>query len=113
MDDALGMLVVAFAVMSAISLVGIILMFRLQSQNARTAVLCGMSAFGVLLAGLYLSSLPTNFTDERMLAWCVGGLSVLGLVVQLCGKGSKRASLLARLLVSAMVTLGIIALFWL
>lgn len=107
---AIGYLLILFIVMSVISILGLLLMYLVKNERVKTALFYIMAVWGMVVAYLGASSLPSNFTTERILAWAFGFLSVIGLLLHLRSEaGSRRTA--AYILVTASVVLGVVKLF--
>lgn len=111
MPDPLGMLVILFIAMTVISLVGIILLYLLKSEKAKTVMLYILSVWGVIVAYCNVSGDPINWTGSIIRGWVLGALSVVAILIQLCTKWEKKA-LVTKLLVTVSVVAGMIDCFF-
>lgn len=107
---ALGLLLILFMVMSVVSVIGLVLLFLLKGERAQKAVFYCMAVWGMVIAWMTATGYATNQIKEQMISWGFGALAVVAILVQLCGKG-KNTALTARLLVTASVVLGMLALY--
>ena len=107
---ALGLLMILFIVMSVISVVGISLLYLMKSPVARQVIFYIMAVWGMFIAVVSATGLPTNYTLERLITWAIGFLSVAGIVLHIRSSEDK-ARMAARLLVTISVAGGIIKLF--
>lgn len=107
---ALGLLLILFMVMSIISVVGLLLLFLLKGERAQKIVFYFMALLGMFIAWMTATGYATNQIKEQMISWGFGALAVVAVLVRLCGK-SKNAALAAKLLATASVVLGMVALF--
>lgn len=107
---ALGLLLILFMAMSIISVIGLLLLFLLKGEKAQKAVFYCMAVWGMVIAWMTATGYATNQIQEQMLSWGFGALAVVAILMQLCGKG-KNAPLVAKLLVTASVVLGLLALY--
>ena len=107
---ALGLLMILFIVMSAVSVVGISLLYLMKSPRAQQVIFYIMAVWGMFIAAYGATGLPTNYTLERLITWAIGFLSVAGIVLHIRSSEDK-ARMAARLLVTISVAGGIIKLF--
>lgn len=107
---ALGMLVVLLVTITAISVIGLSLLYLMKGEKASRIVFYTMAIWGMAIAALTAGSLPINYTVDRLLAWAIGFLSVAGILVYI-RKAKDSSDLAARLLVTASVVIGTIRLF--
>ena len=107
---ALGLLMILFIVMSVISVVGLSLLYLMKNPGARQVIFYIMAVWGMIIAVISATSLPTNYTLERLITWAIGFLSVAASVVHIRSEEDK-ARMAARLLVTISVAGGIIKLF--
>lgn len=107
---ALGILLIMFIGMSVISILGLLLMYLIKNERAKTAVFYCMSVWGMAVAAISATSLPSNFTAEQLVAWGLGFLSVIGLIVH-TKTGTKNLRLASYILVTISVIAGIAKLF--
>ena len=107
---ALGILVIMLVSMTAISEIGLSLLYLVKSEKAARIVFYAMAVWGMIIAALTATGLPDNYTAQRLLAWAVGFLSVAGILTYVRGSGEK-AGMTARLLVTASVGIGMVRLF--
>lgn len=107
---ALGILLIAFIGMSVISLLGLIFMYLLKNERAKAVVFYCMSIWGMVIAAIGALSLPVNFTAGRFIAWGLGFLSVIALIIHVRAK-SKAQYMTAYVLVNISVVAGILKIF--
>lgn len=101
---------ILFIVMSAVSVVGISLLYLMKSPRAQQVIFYIMAVWGMFIAAYGATGLPTNYTLERLITWAIGFLSVAGIVLHIRSSEDK-ARMAARLLVTISVAGGIIKLF--
>lgn len=93
---ALGVLLI----MNIIIVLGVIIaQFFLYKDRASNKFFIINIALAILVALLVFTSLPTNFTAQRMFALALGALSLVGYYLQTQGKND----LLSRILVSVAI----------
>lgn len=107
---ALGLLMILFVGMSVISIVGLLLMYLLKGERAKAFAFYVMAVWGMGVAALSATSLPSNFTGHQILAWGLGFLSVAGLLVHI-GSKNKSGRMTAYLLVTVSVICGVLKMF--
>lgn len=110
MLDALGMLVITFVVMSVISVIGVILVYLVKNEKVKKGIFYFLAVWGMVIAWCNVQSIPPMWTGEILLAWALGGLSVIALLIQLCLKKENRFAI-ARILVTVSVVAGMIDCF--
>ncbi len=107
---ALGIMLIMFIVMCVVSGVGFGLLFLLKNEKAKKIVFYFLSVWGMGIAVLGASSLPSNYVPSQMISWGFGILSVVGLLVHVKAK-SKTQYGVAYLLVLVSIVLGIMKLY--
>lgn len=110
MLDPLGALVITFFVMSAVSLIGVILMFLTKNEKVKKGFFYFLSIWGLVITYCNVQSLPENWTGSILLALALGALSVIALLIQLCMKKENKFAI-ARALVTVSVVAGMIDCF--
>lgn len=108
--DALGMLVMVFALMSVVSVIGILLMFLVKNEKVKNGLMYFLGIWGMAIAYFNVQGIPEQWIGESLTAWVLGGLSVAAILIQLCSKSSKRF-MIARILVTVSVIAGVIDCF--
>ncbi|QDW73355.1 hypothetical protein FND36_04455 [Lachnospiraceae bacterium KGMB03038] len=83
---AIGLIMVMFVGMSAISIVGMILLLLVKNETVKRRLFYVMCAWGMVVAILSANSLPANWTGQQILAWGMGFLSVAGGIVHVKAK---------------------------
>ena len=109
--NALGALVILFAAMSVISALALLIMLLVKDEKKKKILCYFLGIWGMLIAWMSADSLPSNYIVQQIIAWGFGVLGVVGLLIQICGKSSKHA-VIARVLVSLSVVLGLLYLFF-
>ena len=85
-------------------------LYLVKSPGARQVIFYIMAIWGMIIAVVSATSLPTNYTLERLITWAIGFLSVAGIVLHIRSSEDK-ARMAARLLVTISVAGGIIKMF--
>lgn len=110
MFDALGMLVITFFVMSVISIVGVFFLYFAKNEKIKKGIFYFLTIWGMVIAYCNVRSIPPMWTGEILLACGLGGLSVIALLIQL-GIKSEKKELIAKILVTVSVVIGMIDCF--
>lgn len=79
---ALGLLLIAFIVMIVISVLGTIFLFLTKNQKVKNVLFYILAVWGMLISYLSATSMATNFIAEQAIAWTVGFLSVLAIILK-------------------------------
>lgn len=104
------MILLVFIGMSVISVLGILLMFLLKNESHKKTVFYFMAILGMIAAWMNATSIPRNLVGEQILAWGLGALSIIAILLQIVGKGKKEFTI-ARILVVVSILGSIIHLF--
>ena len=110
MMDPLGALVITFIVMSVISVIGVILLYLARGEKIKKGVFYFLTLWGMIIAWCNVLGIPEDWVGEIILAWILGGLSVIALLIQLCLKKENKFQI-ARILVTISVVAGMIDCF--
>jgi len=111
MLNPLGLLVIAFAVMSAIAVIAIVLLFIMKDEKKKKWIVYIMTALAIYIAWANAQSSPLpQFLGEAILGWIIGAVGVGGCMLQILGK-TKKQLLTAKILVVISVVAGIAELF--
>lgn len=96
--------------MSVFSILGLLLMYLLKNEKAKAVLFYCMSVWGMAVSAISATSLPSNYTAAQIIAWAIGFLSVIGLIIHIRAK-SKSQFHAAYILVTISVIAGILNLF--
>ncbi len=107
---ALGLYLILFMGLSVISILGILILFLTKNEGRKKGIFYFLAVWGMLIAVLSATSLPTNYLISQLIAWALGFLSIAGLVVHYKAK-TKTRCYTAYALVSASCVLGILYMF--
>ena len=107
---ALGLLMILFIGMSVISGLGILFLYLIKDAQRKKRVLYLLAVWGMIIAVMSATSLPSNFLASQFIAWSIGLLSVVGLLVHVKAKTKSQYNV-AYLLVTISVVAGMIKLF--
>ena len=107
---ALGILLIMFIAVSAISVLGLALLLLVKNEAVKKGIFYALSVWGMLLAVYAASSLPTNYVLQRVETFGIALLSVIGLLIHL-GAKANAMRYAAYGLVAVSMFLGIMKLF--
>lgn len=107
---ALGVLMILFIGMSVISGLGILFLYLIKDAQRKKSVFYLLAVWGMIIAVMSATSLPSNFLVSQFIAWSIGLLSVVGLLVHVKAKTKSQYNV-AYLLVTISVVAGMIKLF--
>lgn len=110
MLNSLDLLIIVFIGMSVVSVLAVLLLFILKSEKLQKGAFYFLAIWGMAIAWLNVQMQPPTMVGEQLLAWALGGLSVIALLLQLLGKGEKRFTI-AKILVAVSVVVGMIDAF--
>ena len=110
MMNALDYLVIVFMIMTAVSLLAIVLMFLVKHPVAKKVTFYFLALLGMLVAWLNALMTPFTFPGELAIGWGLGALSVAALLMALLGKNEKMTKV-ARILVAVSVVAGMMNAF--
>lgn len=108
--DPLAALVIAFMVMSLVSVVGVILLYAVKNEKFKKGMLYFLAIWGMIIAYCSVLSTPEYMPGAVIFSWVLGGFGVVALLIQLCMKHEKRFQI-ARVLVTISVVAGMIDCF--
>lgn len=107
---ALGLLLILFIGMSVISGLGVLFLYLIKDGQKKKRVFYLLSIWGMIIAGISATSLPSNYIGSQLISWGIGLLSVIGLVVHLKAQSQLQYKT-AYLLTTVSVVLGMLKLF--
>lgn len=103
-------LLILFVVLAVVSGLGISLLYLLKNQKAKNALFYFVAVWSMLIAVINATSLPSNYILEQIIAWGIGFLAVIAIVVKVVKPAKVNV---AYLLASASAILGLLDLFFL
>ena len=109
MLDSLALLVIAFLVISVVSIIGVVLIYLVKNESIRKGLLYFLTIWGMLIAFCSVRSL-FYMTGGILLALGIGLLGVLALLIQLCMKRENKFKI-ARILATTSVVAGMLNCF--
>lgn len=104
---ALGVLLVFFIILFIIAFTCVILLFASKKGKINRIMIWVSSILSLFIAFTSATSLPSNYRVEQYIAWGFGGIACVGLPYHY-----KRQDLIAKILISISIILGIIQLFF-
>ncbi|WP_454190841.1 hypothetical protein [Paenibacillus sp. Marseille-Q7038] len=104
---ALGVLFIMFVIISILSLVSIALMFMVKDKKVNNIAFSITVILGIVIGYLNVTALPSNETAEKITVGTVGAIALVAVICKVMKK-----DVLARILATASVILGILLLFW-
>lgn len=107
---ALGILLIGFIGMSAISILGLLLMYLLKNKRAKAIVFYCMAVWSMVITAISAVSLPSNYTVSRLITWGFGFLSVIALILHVRSR-SKSLYMVSYILVTISVIAGIVKMY--
>lgn len=107
---ALGLLMILFIGMSVISGLGILFLYLIKDAQRKKRAFYLLAVWGMIIAVISATSLPTNYLVSQLVAWGFGLLSVIGLLVHVKAKSQSQYNA-AYLIVTISVVAGMIKLF--
>ena len=112
MLDPLGLLGIAFIVMSIIAVIGILLLVVMKNEKKKTRVVIVLALLGIYVAWANAQSSPLpQFLGEAIIGWILGTIGAAGLLLQIGGKNKKQLRI-AKIMVIVSVVAGILELFF-
>lgn len=106
---ALGTLLVLFIVIVVAGGLGIAFLFLSKNQKVKNVWFYFLSVFGMLIAYVSATSGPRNYIGEQIVAWAVGFLCIIAIILKV--KKPKKV-MISYLLVTFSVVFGIADIFF-
>ncbi|KEH96422.1 hypothetical protein ADU80_09625 [Clostridium botulinum] len=106
---ALGYLLLLFIVMSAISSVGIVLLYVIKNETIKNILFYCLAMWSMGIACLAAISLPTNFLGHRLINCLLGFISIMAIILKI--KDPQKPNI-AYIIVTASTLLGMYSLFF-
>lgn len=110
MWDPLAMLLITFIVMSVVSVVGVVLMYLAKNEKLKKGIFYFLCIWGMVITWCNILTIPEMLVGTMLLAFGLGALSVIALLIQLCLKKENKFTV-ARILVTISVVAGMIDCF--
>ncbi len=110
MLDSLSLLLITFAVMSVVSVVGVILLFLVKNEKVKHGLFYFLAVWGMIISYCNVRSNPPYMGGQIILALVFGALSVAALLIQLCVKNENKEKF-TKILVVISVVAGMIDCF--
>lgn len=106
---ALGYLFILFIFITAVSIVGILLLYLLKNQRAKNIVFYFLAVWSMCIAFLDVTSLPSNYLMERLIALSFGVLSIIAIIFKI---KKPEKPMVAYILVTASVLLTLMSIIF-
>lgn len=111
MTTFLDLLIVVVLVLAAVSLVSIALMFLVRNTMVRRVCLWIVAAMGVYMGYVGLRIMWINSAEQSALAVLMALTSIGAFVLERLSKNSKKRFLIARIMASAALVIGMLNAF--
>lgn len=105
---ALGILFILFVVMGLLGIISTVLLFLTKNKKTSDILMILMTAYSLIIAFLAATALPTNFVSKQIICWVISFIAVAGAGIHF---GTKKQSVLSKLLVVVSVAGGLVNLF--
>lgn len=103
------LLLILFVILAVGCGLGISLLYLLKTQKSKNIIFYFLGVWSMLIAFFNATGLPSNYIMSQLLAWGIGFIAVIAIIIKL--KSPKNIKL-AYLLVSLSALLGLIDLFF-
>ena len=80
---ALGTLAIIFTVMIVVSGLGITFLYSVKDPKIKNGLFYFLTVWGMGIAYMNVTSLPTNYLGEQLIGWAFGFLAVGGMVIKI------------------------------
>lgn len=104
----MDILLIMFIIMAIISVLGISMLYLVKNSKIKNAIFYFLFIWSLFITFINITSLPTNFTLEKLIALLFGFLAILSLFIKV--KKNEKQSL-SNLFVSSSILLGLLDLF--
>ena len=106
---ALGILLIVFVSMVVISGLGIALLFLVKNPAAKNVIFYSLAIWAMGITFINASSLPSNYLGSQLMAWALGFIAIIGVVIKI--KNPEKINI-AKLLVVVSIVLSLLDLFF-
>lgn len=110
MMNSLDLLLIAFFVMTIVSVLAVLIQFLLKDEKKKKIVFYFLVAWSLVITWCNIQTTPEYMTVELVKAFAFGALGIAALLVQLCCKGDKKF-FVAQILATVSVLGGILDTF--
>lgn len=100
-------LLILFVVLTVAVGLGTAFLFLTKNPKIQKVLFYFVAFLGMLIGGLCATSLPSNYVGQIILAWAIGFLSIIGIIVWV-----KKYESVAKWMVTASAVLGLVQLFF-
>ena len=111
MMNALGALLIMFVVMVVVSFLGILFLFLSNNKKIQNGVFFFLACWGMLLSWMNATSGPSNYISRQLLAWAIGFIAVIAMLIRYAGHSENRFPY-SNILVSLSVVLSVLTMFF-
>lgn len=111
MDTFLDLLIVVVLGLAAVSLVAIVLMFLVKNTKVRRVCLWLVAALGVYIGYVGIRINCFGFLPEMLLAGAMALAGIGAVVLERLSKGDEKQFLIARIMASAALVVGLLNAF--
>lgn len=105
--DGLGII---YMFLLLVSVLGIGLLFFVKNPKYSKISCIGVGLWSIIISFIHLSSLPSNYVMERLIAICFGVLGLIGLLLVLL-VNKDRSIFIGKIVIAISVLLNLISLF--
>ena len=110
--NALGLLVIVFVAMVAVTIAAIVLLFVMKNEKRKKFLVYIMAFLAIYIAWANAQSSPLpQYLNEALLGWGIGAVGAVGLLFQIFAK-TKKQDTCAKFLVMISVIAGMVELFF-
>lgn len=100
-------LLILFVVLTLAVGLGTAFLFLTKNAKVQKVLFYFVAFLGMLIGGLSATSLPSNYVGQMIIAWVIGFLSIIGIVLWV-----KKYETVAKWMVAASAILGLVQLFF-
>lgn len=106
---ALAYLFILFIVMAVVSGLGLAFLYLFKNEKIKNGLFYFLAVWSMGITYMNVTSLPTNYLGEQLIAWAFGFLAVLALIIKI---KKPEKTMFAHLLVTASILCGMTDLFF-
>ena len=111
MMNALGALLIMFVVMVVVSFLGILFLFLSNNRKLQNGVFFFLACWGMLLSWMNATSGPSNYISRQLLAWAIGFIAVIAMLIRYAGHSENRFKY-SNILVSLSIVSSVLTMFF-
>lgn len=110
MLNSLDLLIIVFGVMCVVSILAVLIMFLIKDERKKKGIFYFLVIWGLYITSWNVRTLTLSMTNEYIIAFGIGALSLVALLINLLGKSAK-AFKIAQILAAVSVVAGMIDTF--